>query len=65
MQDGCKGYMDSYMASNKSCGLVTTLHDLGGGLGTTFGHFLLGSHNFVVTALGSCVKWPSNSRHIA
>ena len=23
-----------------------------------FGHFLLGSHNFMVTALGSCVKWP-------
>ena len=22
-----------------------------------FGHFLLGSHNFMVTALGSCVKW--------
>ena len=27
-------------------------------LGTVFGHFLLGSHNFMVTALGSCVKWP-------
>ena len=25
---------------------------------TALGHFLLGSHNFVVTALGSCVKWP-------
>ena len=25
---------------------------------TAFGHFLLGSHNFMVTALGSCVKWP-------
>ena len=23
-----------------------------------FGHFLLGSHNFIVTTLGSCVKWP-------
>ena len=22
------------------------------------GHFLLGSHNFMVTALDSCVKWP-------
>jgi hypothetical protein len=22
-----------------------------------FGHFLLGSRNFMVTALGSCVKW--------
>ena len=27
-----------------------------GCLGTTFGHFLLGSHNFMVIALGSCVK---------
>jgi hypothetical protein len=25
--------------------------------GTAFGHFLLGSHNFMVTTLGSCVKW--------
>ena len=24
-----------------------------------FGHFLLGSHNFMATTLGSCVKWPS------
>ena len=23
-----------------------------------FGHFLLGSHKFMVTAFGSCVKWP-------
>ena len=23
-----------------------------------FGHFLLSSHNFMVTPLGSCVKWP-------
>ena len=23
-----------------------------------FGHFLLGSHNSMVTALGSCGKWP-------
>jgi hypothetical protein len=22
-----------------------------------FGHFLLGSHNFMITTLGSCVKW--------
>ena len=27
-------------------------------LGTTFGHFLMGPHNFMVTTLGSCVKWP-------
>ena len=26
-----------------------------------FGHFLLGSHNSMVKALGSCVKWPSIS----
>ena len=25
-------------------------------VGTAFGHVLLGSHNFMVTALGSCVK---------
>ena len=25
---------------------------------TAFGHVLLGSHNFMVTALGSCAKWP-------
>ena len=38
---------------------MTTLHDFGGGLGTAFGCFLLGSHNLMVTALGSCMKWPS------
>ena len=27
-------------------------------VGTAFGHFLLGSYNFMVMALGSCVKWP-------
>ena len=27
-------------------------------VGTAFRHFHLGSHNFMVTALGSCVKWP-------
>ena len=27
-------------------------------LGMAFGHFLLGPHNIMVTALGSCVKWP-------
>ena len=25
---------------------------------TTFGHFLLGSQNFRITTLGSCVTWP-------
>ena len=123
-QDGCKVYMDSYMASNVSCFMVTwtnlknhllevgltqnretmTLRmltavglfyfimcddlqnnkfvEIAFGWGpvtydftlhlrirdhttwvwkcfeTAFGHFLLGSHNFMVTALGSCVKWP-------
>jgi hypothetical protein len=27
-------------------------------LGTAFGQFLFGSHNFMITVLGSCVKWP-------
>ena len=27
-------------------------------VGIGFGHFLLGSQNFMVTALGSCMKWP-------
>jgi hypothetical protein len=27
-------------------------------LWTAFGHFHLGSHNLMVTPLGSCVKWP-------
>ena len=27
-------------------------------VGTAFGHFLLHLHNFMVTALGSCVRWP-------
>ena len=44
----------SHMTSHYTWGTVTTLHDLG----TAFEHFLLGSHNFMVTALGSCVKWP-------
>ena len=37
---------------------MTTLHDFGGVLGRPLDTFLSGSHNFVVTALGSCVKWP-------
>ena len=36
---------------------MTALHEFGGALGRPFGHFLLGSHKFMVTALGSCVKW--------
>ena len=33
-------------------------------VGITFGHFLLGSHNFMVTALGSYVKWPLLTQEI-
>jgi hypothetical protein len=40
---------------------VTTLHDFGGVL-VAFGHFLLGSHNFMVTAFGSCVKWARRTK---
>ena len=31
-------------------------------VGTAFGHFLLGSHNFMVRALGSYVKWPLGNK---
>ena len=124
MQDGCKVYMDPYMASNGSCLMVTwsifKTHLLEVGLTQnretmalrmlttvhlfysimcenmheqnfikilfgwrprhiwlhtaledpdhttwfwrclwmTFGHFLVGFHDFMVTALGSCVKLP-------
>jgi hypothetical protein len=38
---------------------MTTLHEFGRCVGTrAFGHFLLGAHNFMVTALGSRVKGP-------
>ena len=39
---------------------MITLHGFWRCLGTAFGNFLLGSHNFVVTALGSCVKLCKN-----
>ena len=125
VQDGCKVYMESCMAANESCFMVTwvifIIHLLEVGLtlnqetmvlrnlttidllyfyhvsgpqmnknssklhlvedlvkydftlhlrahdhtmwfweclGTIFGTFLLGSHNFMITALGLCVKWP-------
>jgi hypothetical protein len=119
MQDGCKVYIDSYMASNGLCFMVNWTifknHMLEVGwkhktrrpwhfdahnwwfilfyhvwgpymnrmplklhlvdftlhlkvrdhttwfwrcVGTAFRHLLLDSHNFMVTALGSCVKWP-------
>jgi len=46
-------------------GPVTTLHDFGKCLRTAFGHFLLGSHNFMGTALGTCMRWPlaSSDKH--
>ena len=47
-----------HMTSHYTWGPVTTLDDVGGVLGRPLGHFLWGSHNFMVTALGSCVKWP-------
>jgi hypothetical protein len=38
---------------------VTTLNDFGGVLGRHLDTFLSGSHNLMVTALGSlCVTWP-------
>ena len=37
---------------------MTIIHDFGGVLETAFKNFLLGSRNFIVTALGLCVKWP-------
>jgi hypothetical protein len=50
----------SHMASHYTWGFVTTLTWFWRRLGTAFRHFLLGSHNFLVTTLGSCVKWPSS-----
>ena len=48
----------SHMTSHYTWGSTPTLHDFGGVLGWPLDtHFLLGSHNFMVTALSSCVKW--------
>ena len=47
----------SHMASHYTWGPVTTLHDFGGVLGRPLDTYFLGSHNFMVTPLGSCVKW--------
>ena len=46
------------MTSHYTWGSVTTLHDFGGCLVTAFRHFVLDSHNFMVTTLGLCVNWP-------
>ena len=32
-------------------------------VGTALRHFVLGSHNAMVTALGLCVKWPEHKTH--
>ena len=52
----------SHMTSHYTWRSVTALHDFGGVLGRPWDTFLLGSHNFMVTALGLCVKWPK-ARH--
>jgi hypothetical protein len=53
----------SRMTSHSTWGSVTTLHDFGGELGQPLDTFLLSSHNFIFTALGSCVEWPSATTH--
>ena len=53
----------SHMTSHYTWGPATTLHALGGVCRTAFWHFLLGSHNIMVTALGSCVRWPLGPLH--
>ena len=54
----------THTASHYTWGSGTTLHAFGGVLGRPLDTFHLGSHNFMVTALGSCVKWPSYFRSI-
>ena len=49
----------SHMTSHYTWGPVTPRHASGGVLGRRpLDTFLLGSHNFTVTALGSWLKWP-------
>ena len=48
----------SHMSSHYTWGSVTTGHDFRGVFGQPLDTFLLGSHNSMVTALGSCVKRP-------
>jgi hypothetical protein len=48
----------SHVTSHYTWGSVTTLHDFGGVLRQPLETLLLGCHNSMVTALGSCVKWP-------
>jgi hypothetical protein len=56
----------SHMTSHYTWGSVTTLRDCGGVLrrGPSYTFINLGSHNFMVTALGSCVKWPQVSSKV-
>ena len=50
----------SHMPSHHTWRSMTTLHAFGGALERPLDtHLLLGCHNSMVTALGSCVKWPS------
>ena len=42
---------------------MTTVYDVGGVLGWPLDTFLVGSHNCMVIALDSCVKWPSVSSY--
>ena len=50
----------SHMISHYNRGSVTTpTWWFGRCVGMALGRLLLGSHNFTVTALGSCAKWPS------
>ena len=51
----------SHMASHYTWGSVTTQHDFWRCVGMAFRHFLLDFDNFMVAALGSCVKWSSGS----
>jgi hypothetical protein len=44
----------SHMTSHYTWGSVSTLHDFGGVLGQPLDTFFVGSHNFMVTALGLC-----------
>ena len=46
------------MTSQYTRGSVTSLYDFGRVFGRHLDTFLLGSHNFMVMALGLCVKWP-------
>jgi hypothetical protein len=43
-----------HMSSHYTRGPMTTLHNIGIVIWTC----LSGSHNFVITAIGSCVEWP-------